>query len=96
MAHLRASALVPAGVSDTLGLDKLGFGGLFGSKKAEAPTLAPGTEPSREALTQPPSGYQTPSANYRYGLEPKGIFSGESNPDRNPAAQASSASSVVH
>ena len=91
-----ASALVPAGVSDTLGLDKLSLGNLFGSKKAEAPSLPPGTEPSREALTQPPSGYQTPSANYRYGLEPKGIFSGESNPDRNPAAQASSASSVVH
>jgi hypothetical protein len=91
-----ASALVPSGVSDTLGLDKLDIGNLFGSKKAEAPALPPGTEPSREALTQPPSGYQTPSANYRYGLEPKGIFSGESNPDRNPAAQASSASSVVH
>ena len=91
-----AAALVPSGVSDTLGLDKLDIGNLFGSKKAEAPALPPGTEPSREALTQPPSGYQTPSANYRYGLEPKGIFSGESNPDRNPAAQASSASSVVH
>ena len=91
-----ATALVPSGVSDTLGLDKLDIGNLFGSKKAEAAALPPGTEPSREALTQPPSGYQTPSANYRYGLEPKGIFSGESNPDRNPAAQASSASSVVH
>jgi hypothetical protein len=91
-----ATALVPSGVSDTLGLDKFNIGGLFGSKKAEATALPPGTEPSREALTQPPSGYQTPSANYRYGLEPKGIFSGESNPDRNPAAQASSASSVVH
>lgn len=91
-----ATALVPSGVSDTLGLDKLDIGGLFGSKKADTATLPPGTEPSREALTQPPSGYQTPSTNYRYGLEPKGIFSGESNPDRNPAAQASSASSVVH
>jgi hypothetical protein len=91
-----AAALVPAGVNDTLGLDKLDIGNLFGSKKTEAAALPPGTEPAREALTQPPSGYQTPSANYRYGLEPKGIFSGESNPDRNPAAQASSASSVVH
>jgi hypothetical protein len=91
-----ASALVPSGVSDTLGLDKLDIGNLFGGKKADVAVLPPGTEPSREALTQPPSGYQTPSANYRYGLEAKGIFSGESNPDRNPAAQASSASSVVH
>jgi hypothetical protein len=90
-----AAALVPSGVSDTLGLDKLDIGGLFGSKKADA-ALPPGTEPAREALIQPPAGYQTPSANYRYGLEPKGIFSGESNPDHNPAAQMSSASSVVH
>jgi hypothetical protein len=88
-----ASALVPSSVSETLGLDKLG--GLFGGKKAEA-TLPPGTEPSREALTQPPAGYQTPSPNYPYAVESKGIFSGQSNPDRNPAAAASSASSVVH
>ena len=85
-----AAALVPSSVSETLN-----FGGLFGSKKADA-TLPPGTEPSREALTQPPAGYQTPSASYPYALEPKGIFSGQSNPDHNPAAQMSSASSVVH
>jgi len=68
------------------------LGSLFGGKKDEA-TLPPGTEPAREALTQPPSGYQTPSASYPYAVQPKGIFSGESNPDRNPLAQRSSASS---
>jgi hypothetical protein len=87
------------GVSSSLGLDNLGFsnlglGNLFGSKKAET-TVAPGTEPTREALTQPPSGYQTPSPNYPYAVESKGFLSGQSNPDRNPAAEKSSASSVV-
>jgi hypothetical protein len=75
---------------DGIGLG--GLGNLFGGKKDE-PSLAPGTEPSREALTQPPSGYQTPSASYPYAVQPKGIFSGESNPDR--PNQGSSASSVA-
>ena len=96
-----ATALVPSGVSESLGLDKLGLdkldiGNLFGSKKADATALPPGTEPAREALTQPPAGYQAPSPNYPYAVQSKGIFSGEANPDRNPAAAASSASSVVH
>jgi hypothetical protein len=90
-----AAALAPSGLSDTLGLDNLGLGSLFGSKKTEA-APPPGTEPTREALTQPPSGYQTPSPNYPYAVESKGWLSGQSNPDRNPAAQSSSASSVVH
>ena len=90
-----AAALVPSSVSDTLGLDNLGLGGLFGTKKADT-ALPPGMEPSREALTQPPAGYQTPSPNYPYAVAPRGLFGGESNPDRNPAAQSSSASSVVH
>jgi hypothetical protein len=77
---------------DGIGLGSLG--NLFGGKKDEPPSLPPGTEPSREALTQPPSGYQTPSANYPYAVQSKGIFSGESNPDR--PNQTSSASSVVH
>ena len=66
--------------------------GLFGTKKAD---VAPGTEPAREALTQPPAGYQTPSPNYAYAPELKGLLSGESNPDRNPLAQRSSATSMV-
>lgn len=91
-----ATALVPSSVSETLGLDKLNLGGLFGGKKADTAALPPGTEPTREALTQPPTGYQTPSPNYPYAVESKGWLSGQSNPDRNPAAAASSASSVVH
>lgn len=74
---------------DGIGLGSLG--NLFGGKKDE-PSLPPGTEPSREALTQPPSGYQTPSASYPYAVQPKGIFSGEANPDRNPNASSTSSS----
>ena len=75
--------------------DALGTTNLFGSGKASVP-FQPGTEPVREALTQPPAGYQVPSANYEYGPEKKGWLDGQSNPDRNPLAQRSSASSVVH
>jgi hypothetical protein len=75
--------------------DKIGLGGdWFGSKKS-AP-LEPGTEPAREALTQPPVGYQTPAAGYAYGEQKKSVWDGTANPDRNPLAQSSSASSVVH
>ena len=80
---------------DSVGIGDLGLGNLFGTKKADG-TLAPGTEPSRQALTQPPAGYQNPSPNYPYAVQKRGFFEGESNPDRNPAAQSSSASSVVH
>lgn len=87
-----AAALVPSSLSDTFGL-----GNLFGSKKSDAAAAAaaPGTEPTREALTQPPVGYQTPSPNYPYAPESKGLLGGQSNPDRNPLAQRSSASSQV-
>jgi hypothetical protein len=78
---------------DGVGLGSLG--NLFGGKKEEA-GLPPGTEPAREALTQPPSGYQTPSANYPYAVAPKSLLTGESVPDRPPpGAQSSSASSVA-
>ena len=87
-----ASALVPSSVSDAFDVSTW-----FGGKKADpAAAAAPGTEPSREALTQPPVGYQTPSPNYPYGVASKGILGGESNPDRNPLAQRSSSTSVVH
>lgn len=71
--------------------DSVGLGGLFGSSKSDAVAVQPGTEPVREALTQPPVGYQTPSAGYAYGLEPKSILSGQSRPDKlNPASPATS------
>ena len=72
----------------------VGLGNLFGTTKAVP--VEPGTEPARQALTQPPVGYQTPSPDYAYDEQKKGWLDGTSNPDRNAAAQKSSASSVVH
>ena len=52
--------------------------GLFGGNKAEtAPFKA---EPTRESLTQPPPGYQTPSPNFAYGTGPKESLNKEYNP----------------
>lgn len=73
------------GVTNTnpiLSPSQLGFTGglssLFGGSKVET---APFTgEPSRDALTQPPSGYQTPSPNYAYGTGPKESLNREYNP----------------
>ena len=46
-----------------------GLKGLFGGSKTEqAPFKG---EPTRDTLTMPPSGYQTPSPNYAYGTGPK-------------------------
>jgi hypothetical protein len=46
-----------------------GFMGMFkGSKTETAPFKG---EPTRDSLTMPPSGYQTPSPNYAYGTGPK-------------------------
>jgi hypothetical protein len=73
--------------------DTIGIGNLFGGGKL-AP-IEPGTEPARQALTQPPAGYQTPSTSYAYGEPKKGLLDGTSNPDRNPLSQMSSASSVA-
>ena len=48
---------------------QLGYtGGLLGIFKGNKPEAVPFTgEPTRETLTQPPSGYQTPSPNFAYG-----------------------------
>src|ERR1700761_6817492 len=61
---------------------QLGFDGkfsnIFGGSKAE---VAPFTgEPTRDALTQPPPGYQTPSPNFQYGTGPKESLNKEYNP----------------
>jgi hypothetical protein len=74
--------------------DWSGVSNLFGGGKT-AP-IEPGTEPARTALTQPPAGYQTPATGYDYGEQKKGWLDGTANPDRNPLAQRSSASSVTH
>jgi hypothetical protein len=51
---------------------QLGYtGGLLGMFKSNKPEAVPFTgEPTRETLTQPPAGYQTPSPNYAYGTGP--------------------------
>jgi hypothetical protein len=67
----------PYGFGNPLPPDKLGgntgtswfgkqFGNLFGSKQDEQTNFT--KEPARNALTEPPPGYQTPSPNQPYGL----------------------------
>jgi hypothetical protein len=55
-----------------------GFSGLFGGNKSETTTFK--EEPTRDSLTQPPPGYQTPSPNYAYGTGPKESLNKEYNP----------------
>jgi hypothetical protein len=55
-----------------------GFSGLFGGSKAETAPFK--GEPTRDSLTQPPSGYQTPSSNFAYGTGPKESLNKEYNP----------------
>ena len=89
---------IQPGVSNNpmLSPSQLGFNGsLFGMFKGNKAESAPFTgEPDRETLTQPPAGYQTPSPNYPYAQESKGLFGGQANPDRNPLASRSSATSM--
>jgi hypothetical protein len=60
----------------------LGSVSLFGGSKAES---APFTgEPTRESLTQPPPGYQTPSPSYVYGIG-KGALEPPKPQDNKPA-----------
>jgi hypothetical protein len=67
-------SLSPAQLGFTGGLGKL-FGG--GNKMETAPFTG---EPTRESLTQPPPGYQTPSPNFAYGTGPKESLNKEYNP----------------
>jgi hypothetical protein len=55
-----------------------GFSGMFGGNKPETAPFK--GEPTRESLTQPPTGYQTPSPNYAYGTGPKESLNKEYNP----------------
>ena len=54
------------------------FSGLFGGNKAEVAPFK--GEPTRESLTQPPTGYQTPSPNFAYGTGPKESLNKEYDP----------------
>jgi hypothetical protein len=47
-----------------------GLLGIFGAGTKVETTPFTG-EPTRDSLTQPPSGYQTPSPNFAYGTGPK-------------------------
>ncbi|MDE5457311.1 hypothetical protein GWE18_31720 [Bradyrhizobium sp. CSA112] len=55
-----------------------GFSGLFGGSKSETAPFK--GEPTRDSLTQPPPGYQTPSSNFAYGTGPKESLNKEYNP----------------
>jgi type IV secretory pathway VirB10-like protein len=55
-----------------------GFGDLFGGNKSETAPFK--GEPTRDSLTQPPTGYQTPSPNFAYGTGPKESLNKEYNP----------------
>jgi hypothetical protein len=61
---------------------QLGFDGkfssYFGGNKAEVAPFK--GEPTRDSLTQPPPGYQTPSPNFAYGTGPKESLNKEYNP----------------
>jgi hypothetical protein len=54
------------------------FSSLFGGNKAEVAPFK--GEPTRDSLTQPPPGYQTPSPNFAYGTGPKESLNKEYNP----------------
>jgi hypothetical protein len=54
------------------------FSGLFGGNKSETAPFK--GEPTRETLTMPPPGYQTPSPSYAYGTGPKESLNKEYNP----------------
>jgi hypothetical protein len=55
-----------------------GLSGMFGGNKTETAPFK--GEPTRDSLTQPPVGYQTPSSNFAYGTGPKESLNKEYNP----------------
>ena len=52
-------------------------------------------EPTRESLTQPPTGYQTPSPNFAYGTGPKESLNKEYNPMTGKYRRLAAARSLV-
>jgi hypothetical protein len=68
--------------NNLLSPSQLGFDGkftnLFGGNKAEIGRFK--GEPTRDTLTQPPVGYQTPSPNFAYGTGPKESLNKEYDP----------------
>jgi hypothetical protein len=79
----RNDPVAPGAVNDVvLSPSQLGFdgrfGSLFGGNKAESAPFK--GEPTRDSLTQPPAGYQTPSPNFPYGTGPKESLNKPYNP----------------
>jgi len=73
----------PGRQADTLlSPSQLGFNGnIFNLFHGNATEAAPFKgEPTRESLTQPPVGYQTPSPNFAYGTGPQESLNKEYNP----------------
>ncbi len=70
------------GGNPALSPSQLGYeGGLFGMFKGhKTETTEFKGEPTRDSLTQPPAGYQTPSPNFAYGTGPKESLNKEYNP----------------
>jgi hypothetical protein len=70
-----SDSLQPGGDSahNTLSPSQLGYNGgfmgMFRGNSSESTTFK--GEPTRESLTEPPAGYQTPSPNYAYGTGPR-------------------------
>jgi hypothetical protein len=65
--------------ANSLSPSQLGYtGGLLGMFHGNSSESVPfKEEPTRDSLTQPPPGYQTPSPNYAYGTGPKeSLFKG--------------------
>lgn len=60
-----------------LGVDGSIFKKMFGGSDS-AETAPFKGEPTRDSLTQPPTGYQTPSPNYAYGTGPKEVMRNKS------------------
>ena len=53
------------------------FKNMFGGNKGETAEFK--GEPTRDSLTQPPSGYQTPSSSFAYGTGPKEVMQNSAN-----------------
>ncbi len=60
-----------------LGVSSGMFKNMFGSNKGETAKFE--AEPTRDSLTQPPVGYQTPAQGYAYGTGPKEVMRNEYN-----------------
>jgi hypothetical protein len=86
--NVSPDSTVPGGADSSRNLilspSQLGFNGSFSSLfKGNKPESTPFTgEPTRETLTMPPPGYQTPSPNFAYGTGPQESLRKDYDPAR--------------